>query len=136
MFHYTWGTVFKDSSGKKIWEFDKRTYTDEIIQREVIISASSSDAASNITITILQRLSTYARASPMPKSAAVRCEKEFSGDRHSACVQAAAIRRMLSFGSHGACWYSWDRPLQTPELSSIQAAFHCADTAHPHAAGV
>lgn len=34
MFHYTWGTVFKDSFGKKIWEFDKRTYTDEIIQRE------------------------------------------------------------------------------------------------------
>ena len=37
MFHYTWGTVFKDSFGKKIWEFDKRTYTDEIIQREVKI---------------------------------------------------------------------------------------------------
>ena len=35
MFHYTWGTVFKDSFGRKIWEFDKRTYTDEIIQRQV-----------------------------------------------------------------------------------------------------
>ena len=35
MFHYTWGTVFKDSFGRKIWEFDKRTYTDEVIQRQV-----------------------------------------------------------------------------------------------------
>ena len=35
MFHYTWGTVFKDSFGRKIWEFDKRTYTDEVIQRNV-----------------------------------------------------------------------------------------------------
>jgi hypothetical protein len=35
MFHYTWGTQFKDSFGKKIWEFDKRTYTAEEIQREV-----------------------------------------------------------------------------------------------------
>ena len=37
MFHYTWGTAFKDSFGKKIWEFDKRTYTDEFIQREVSV---------------------------------------------------------------------------------------------------
>jgi hypothetical protein len=35
MFHYTWGTVFKDSFGRKIWEFDKRTYTAEEIQRKV-----------------------------------------------------------------------------------------------------
>lgn len=35
MFHYTWGTVFKDSFGRKIWEFDKRTYTDEVIQSKV-----------------------------------------------------------------------------------------------------
>jgi hypothetical protein len=35
MFHYTWGTVFKDSFGRKIWEFDKRTYTNEVIQRKV-----------------------------------------------------------------------------------------------------
>ncbi len=35
MFHYTWGTIFKDSFGRKIWEFDKRTYTAEEIQRKV-----------------------------------------------------------------------------------------------------
>ena len=35
MYHYTWGTVVKDSFGRKIWEFDKRTYTDEEIQRKV-----------------------------------------------------------------------------------------------------
>lgn len=35
MFHYTWGTQFKDSFGRKIWEFDKRTYTAEEIQRKV-----------------------------------------------------------------------------------------------------
>ncbi|EIE24619.1 hypothetical protein COCSUDRAFT_14028 [Coccomyxa subellipsoidea C-169] len=34
MFHYTWGTIFKDSFGRKIWEFDKRTYTAEEIQRK------------------------------------------------------------------------------------------------------
>ncbi|CAL8467638.1 g7176 [Coccomyxa elongata] len=34
MFHYTWGTAFKDSFGRKIWEFDKRTYTAEEIQRK------------------------------------------------------------------------------------------------------
>ena len=35
MLHYTWGTVIKDSFGRKIWEFDKRTYTAEEIQRKV-----------------------------------------------------------------------------------------------------
>lgn len=39
MFHYTWGTAFKDSFGRKIWEFDKRTYTAEEIQRKVQLSA-------------------------------------------------------------------------------------------------
>ncbi len=36
MLHYTWGTVIKDSFGRKIWEFDKRTYTAEEIQRKVL----------------------------------------------------------------------------------------------------
>ena len=31
MFHYTWGTVFQNSSGAKLWEFDKRVYTDASI---------------------------------------------------------------------------------------------------------
>jgi hypothetical protein len=35
MLHYTWGTVIKDSFGRKLWEFDKRTYTAEEIQRKV-----------------------------------------------------------------------------------------------------
>ena len=48
MFHYTWGTVFKDSFGKKIWEFDKRTYTDEIIQRKV--STQSRSAISVVSV--------------------------------------------------------------------------------------
>jgi len=42
MFHYTWGTVFQDSFGRKIWEFDKRTYTEESIQRKVCYSLSES----------------------------------------------------------------------------------------------
>ncbi|KAK9816540.1 hypothetical protein WJX72_001729 [[Myrmecia] bisecta] len=32
MFHYTWGAIFQTSTGTKIWEFDKRTYTDVSIQ--------------------------------------------------------------------------------------------------------
>ena len=39
MLHYTWGIVIKDSFGRKIWEFDKRTYTAEEIQRKVWTSA-------------------------------------------------------------------------------------------------
>ena len=30
-FHYTWGTVFKNASGEKVWEFDKRVYTNPSI---------------------------------------------------------------------------------------------------------
>ena len=40
MLHYTWGTVIKDSFGRKIWEFDKRTYTAEEIQRKVWAASS------------------------------------------------------------------------------------------------
>ena len=35
MLHYTWGTIFKDAAGGKVWEFDKRAYTDEKFQRIV-----------------------------------------------------------------------------------------------------
>lgn len=28
MFHYTWGTVWSDETGKEVWKFDKRFYTD------------------------------------------------------------------------------------------------------------
>ena len=31
MFHYTWGSVFQNSSGDKVWEFDKRVFTDPTI---------------------------------------------------------------------------------------------------------
>lgn len=31
MFHYTWGSVFQNASGGKVWEFDKRVYTDPSI---------------------------------------------------------------------------------------------------------
>lgn len=31
MFHYTWGSVFQNSSGDKVWEFDKRVFTDPSI---------------------------------------------------------------------------------------------------------
>ena len=31
MLHYTWGSVFQNSSGGKIWEFDKRAFTDASI---------------------------------------------------------------------------------------------------------
>eukprot|EP00884_Botryococcus_braunii_P014591 jgi/Botrbrau1/23132/Bobra.0243s0062.1 len=27
MTHYTWGALINDASGKRVWEFDKRTYT-------------------------------------------------------------------------------------------------------------
>lgn len=32
MTHYTWGTLVNDASGKRLWEFDKRTYTAPEIQ--------------------------------------------------------------------------------------------------------
>eukprot|EP00873_Tetraselmis_striata_P027120 jgi/Tetstr1/447384/TSEL_034820.t2 len=36
LFHYTWGTVIKDQvSGRKLWEFDKRTYTDAKLPLQV-----------------------------------------------------------------------------------------------------
>jgi len=31
MFHYTWGSVFQNAQGEKVWEFDKRVYTDPSI---------------------------------------------------------------------------------------------------------
>ena len=31
MFHYTWGSVFQNAKGEKVWEFDKRAYTDPSI---------------------------------------------------------------------------------------------------------
>jgi len=34
LYHYTWGAQFKDSSGKVVWEFDKRPYTDVINVRK------------------------------------------------------------------------------------------------------
>ena len=37
MLHYTWGTVFKNAGGAKVWEFDKRVYTEEKLQRIVRI---------------------------------------------------------------------------------------------------
>lgn len=39
MFHYTWGTVFQNSSGAKVWEFDKRKYTDASIVTQVWCNA-------------------------------------------------------------------------------------------------
>lgn len=27
--HYTWGSIFKNSSGAEVWQFDKRKYTEE-----------------------------------------------------------------------------------------------------------
>jgi hypothetical protein len=29
IYHYTWGTVVKDLTGKEVWKFDKREYTAE-----------------------------------------------------------------------------------------------------------
>ena len=37
MFHYTWGSVFQNSSGGKVWEFDKRAFTDASIVTTVSI---------------------------------------------------------------------------------------------------
>ena len=37
MFHYTWGSVFQNSSGDKVWEFDKRVFTDPSIVSMVSI---------------------------------------------------------------------------------------------------
>ena len=36
MFHYTWGSVFKNAQDEKIWEFDKRVYTDASIVTTVL----------------------------------------------------------------------------------------------------
>lgn len=35
MFHYTWGTVFNNATGGKVWEFDKRVFTDASIVSQV-----------------------------------------------------------------------------------------------------
>jgi hypothetical protein len=35
MTHYTWGTLINDPTGKRVWEFDKRTYTAPEIQTKV-----------------------------------------------------------------------------------------------------
>ncbi len=36
MFHYTWGTIWSDASGKEVWKFDKRFYTDAKLELEVM----------------------------------------------------------------------------------------------------
>lgn len=75
MFHYTWGTVFKDSFGKKIWEFDKRTYTDEIIQREVSMQVWWSIAIAGV-LKMTTLLSGCTRLSGQAcLSAALLCER-------------------------------------------------------------
>lgn len=35
MFHYTWGTIWKDAAGQVIWKWDKREYTDAKLELEV-----------------------------------------------------------------------------------------------------
>ena len=57
MLHYTWGTVIKDSFGRKLWEFDKRTYTAEEIQRKAraLLSCCACAAAGCFTMQSTQR---------------------------------------------------------------------------------
>ena len=38
MFHYTWGSIWKDEAGKEVWTFDKRFYTDAKLELEVRIA--------------------------------------------------------------------------------------------------
>ena len=54
MFHYTWGTVFQNSSGAKVWEFDKRTYTDASIVTQVCIGVNVQLQWSRITACVLE----------------------------------------------------------------------------------
>lgn len=35
MFHYTWGTIWKDPGGQVVWKFDKREYTDASLELQV-----------------------------------------------------------------------------------------------------
>lgn len=32
--HYTWGSIFKAANGTKVWEFDKRYYTEPKHEKE------------------------------------------------------------------------------------------------------
>ena len=47
MFHYTWGTIFKDGlrDGPEVWHFDKRDYTDKALEEKVGLSSLHSCAA-------------------------------------------------------------------------------------------
>lgn len=35
LMHYTWGSVFNDANGTKLWEFDKRQYTEPVHEKTV-----------------------------------------------------------------------------------------------------
>jgi hypothetical protein len=36
MFHYTWGSIWKEqATGKEVWKFDKRFYTDKVLETKV-----------------------------------------------------------------------------------------------------
>ena len=65
MLHYTWGTVFKDAGGAKVWEFDKRVYTEEKLQR-IVRSAFGCGAlvlvCGIITLAVLLQMSHMSRA--------------------------------------------------------------------------
>ncbi len=41
MFHYTWGTIWKDASGSEVWKFDKRFYTDANLELQVGVAAAA-----------------------------------------------------------------------------------------------
>lgn len=41
MFHYTWGTIWKDASGSEVWKFDKRFYTDANLELQVRVAATA-----------------------------------------------------------------------------------------------
>ena len=35
MYHYTWGTIWKNMTGGEVWKFDKRFYTDSDLELKV-----------------------------------------------------------------------------------------------------
>ena len=43
MFHYTWGTIWKDATGSEVWKFDKRFYTDANFELQVLLALSTYD---------------------------------------------------------------------------------------------
>ncbi len=76
MFHYTWGSVFQNAQGEKVWEFDKRAYTDPSIVTTVSCPCCHTtcyQAATCRKVVESGSLCSYAVMSDLPRSCPFLC---------------------------------------------------------------